>query len=50
MIWRRFVESLVAAALVMLSAGCAGPSVQAGVSATHPVAFAPARVAQLSGT
>ncbi len=50
MTWRRFVESLAAAALVMLSAGCAGPSVQAGVSATPQVAFAPAPVAQLSGT
>ncbi len=47
---RRFVESLVAAALVMLSAGCAGPGVETGVSATHPVAFAPVPVAQLSGT
>ncbi len=47
---RRFVESLIAVALVMLSVGCAGPSVQAGVSATHPVAFAPVPIAQLSGT
>ena len=46
----RFLESLAAAALLMLTAGCAGPSVGAGLSPTHSVAFAPVPLAQLSGT